>query len=92
MESQHRKITYRMKRRGMYWSLSGANTMAKMIILERSEQFRDLFFGSWRKDFECYKVLRTNVGRLIKKPNPNEPRFRKYREGYIKGKWNSRVF
>ena len=33
MESQHRKITYRMKHRGMYWSLKGAYTMSRLIIL-----------------------------------------------------------
>src|SRR5574337_511711 len=26
MESQHRKVSYRMKRRGMYWSIKGADT------------------------------------------------------------------
>ena len=33
METQHRKITYRMKRRGMYWSSWGARTMSQMILL-----------------------------------------------------------
>lgn len=48
MESQHRKVTYRMKHRGMYWSVTGACTMAKLIILERLDQLEDLFFGDWR--------------------------------------------
>lgn len=38
MESQHRKVTYRMKHRGMYWSLKGAYSMAKLILLERIDQ------------------------------------------------------
>lgn len=33
MESQHRKITYRMKKRSMYWTIQGAETMSQMIVL-----------------------------------------------------------
>ncbi|XZR21519.1 ISLre2 family transposase, partial [Streptococcus canis] len=32
MESQHRKITYRMKKRGMYWTFWGVETMAQLIV------------------------------------------------------------
>ena len=46
MESQHRKITYRMKHRGMYWSLKGAYTMSRLIILDRINFVDDLFFGN----------------------------------------------
>ncbi|SDJ60095.1 ISLre2 family transposase [Streptococcus gallolyticus] len=64
MESQHCKVTFRMKHRGMYWSLNGACTMAKLILLERIDQLEELFFGTWRKDYQYYKDNQLGVGRL----------------------------
>lgn len=55
MESQHRKITYRMKNRGMYWSKEGANTMSQTILLTYKGELRDLFFGQWRTEFQKIK-------------------------------------
>ncbi|WP_300979528.1 ISLre2 family transposase [Streptococcus thermophilus] len=55
MESQHRKITYRMKNRGMYWSKKGADTMSQTILLSHAGELRDLFFGQWRTDFQKIK-------------------------------------
>lgn len=52
METQHRKITYRMKRRGMYWSDWGAETMSQMILLAYEGQLQELFFGNWRQEYE----------------------------------------
>jgi hypothetical protein len=68
MESQHRKITYRMKKRGMYWSLVGVNAMAQLIILkkENSEGIRDLFFGNWRKKYEKFKALESSASDYLK--------------------------
>lgn len=57
MESQHRKITYRMKRRGMYWTVAGAETMSQMIVLNYEDNFRELFFGNWREDYEKFNSL-----------------------------------
>ncbi|MGT2755468.1 ISLre2 family transposase [Streptococcus ovis] len=65
MESQHRKVTYRMKHRGMYWSIEGACAMARMILLERVDQLEDLFFGDWRKRYEPYKDSSFSAGYLI---------------------------
>lgn len=65
MESQHRKVTYRMKHRGMYWSIEGACAMAKMILLKRVERLEDLFFGDWRKHYEPYKDCSFSAGYLI---------------------------
>ena len=65
MESQHRKVTYRMKHRGMYWSLKGACAMAKMILLERIGQLDDLFFGDWRKQYQKVKESRLSAGHLV---------------------------
>ena len=65
MESQHRKVTYRMKHRGMYWSPNGACAMAKMILLERLDQLEELFFGDWRKQYEYYQGDRLSAGHLV---------------------------
>lgn len=56
MESQHRKITYRMKNRGMYWSKKGAETMTKLIIYNAENNLRDLVLGVWRKDYEKISI------------------------------------
>ena len=55
MESQHRKVTYRMKNRGMYWSEKGADTMSQTILLNHTGELRDLFFGEWRKSYQTIK-------------------------------------
>ncbi|PHV58401.1 transposase [Streptococcus macedonicus] len=52
METQHRKITYRMKRRGMYWSDWGAETMSQMILLVYEGRLKELFFGDWRQEYK----------------------------------------
>ncbi|MBG1278049.1 ISLre2 family transposase [Lactococcus lactis] len=57
METQHRKITYRMKKRGMYWSEKGAETMSKMILAVYNQSLRELFFGNWRKEYAYYKSI-----------------------------------
>ena len=62
MESQHRKVTYRMKHRGMYWSIEGACTMARMILLERIDQLYNLFFGSWRQEYEEFRDTGLGAG------------------------------
>lgn len=71
MESQHRKITYRMKHRGMYWSLKGVLTMSKIILLERIDQLDDLFFGDWRKQYQYYQAKRFSAGHLVNQ-HPHE--------------------
>ena len=65
MESQHRKVSYRMKHRGMYWSIKGACAMAKIILLERIDQLEGLFFGDWRRHYQYSKGNRLSVGHLI---------------------------
>lgn len=52
MESQHRKITYRMKKRGMYWSPAGADTMSRMIIEREEGTLRELFLGDWLTTYQ----------------------------------------
>lgn len=51
MESQHCKIANRMKKKGMYWSVEGAETMARMIIDVGNGTLRDLFFGDWGEEY-----------------------------------------
>lgn len=65
MESQHRKVTYRMKHRGMYWSIKGACAMAKIILLERIDQLEELFFGDWRRQYQYYQGNRLSAGHLV---------------------------
>ncbi|CYV63199.1 ISLre2 family transposase [Streptococcus suis] len=90
MESQHRKITYRMKHRGMYWSIKGACTMAKMILLERIDQLEQLFFGDWRKSYQPYQNQRFSAGRANKKIK-EPPKIRRYRSGHKTGRWLTHV-
>ncbi|HEY0221648.1 MAG TPA: hypothetical protein VGC17_02475 [Lactovum miscens] len=66
MESQHRKVTYRMKNRGMYWSKNGAETMSQMILQNHEGRLRNLFFGPWKEEFQLIKDL-SKVRHLIKK-------------------------
>lgn len=46
-----------MKHRVMYWSIRGADTMSRMIILDYQKELRDLFFGDWREEYEKVKTL-----------------------------------
>ena len=73
MESQHCKVTFRMKHRGMYWSIKGACAMARLILLERIDQLEDLFFGNWRKDYQYYKDNQLGVGYLRESKADHSP-------------------
>ena len=66
METQHRKLTYRMKRRGMYWSEKGANTMSKMILAVYNGSLRELFFGAWREEYAYYQKIDIPVGEFFR--------------------------
>ncbi len=66
METQHRKLTYRMKRRGMYWSEKGANTMSKMILAVYNDSLRELFFGAWREKHAYYQKIDIPVGEFFR--------------------------
>ncbi|HEM3179828.1 ISLre2 family transposase [Streptococcus suis] len=72
MESQHRKITYRMKHRGMYWSEAGGDTMSQIILLRQSGELRELFFGSWREDYKQYQELEKNFASAYLKETHEE--------------------
>lgn len=65
MESQHVKITNRMKNRKMCWGEVGASTMSRMLIMN-SIDFRDLWFGEWRAEFEKYKDLPENISEFLR--------------------------
>lgn len=73
MESQHCKVTFRMKHRGMYWSIKGACAMARLILLERIDQLENLFFGNWRKDYQYYKDNQLGVGYLRESKADHSP-------------------
>ena len=52
----------------MYWGINGANTMSRMLIMD-SKELRDLWFGSWRSEFEKYKDLPENISDYLKRGN-----------------------
>ena len=60
METQHRKITYRMKNRGMYWTLTGVEALSQMILLADKNELEDLFFGDWQEAYHPIKRLRAS--------------------------------
>ncbi|MGM0208417.1 hypothetical protein IGI96_002937 [Enterococcus sp. DIV0421] len=66
MESQQSKIANRMKKRGMYWSIQGGETMSKMIIDVKQGQLRELFFGKWREEYLQIEQLEATRGYLKK--------------------------
>lgn len=68
MESQHRKITYRMKKRGMYWTFWGAETMAQLIVMLYEGDLRELFFGDWRDKYQSICQLSEQSRQRQKKP------------------------
>lgn len=68
MESQHRKITYRMKKRGMYWSNKGVERMSQMILRVAEGSLRELFFGDWRKEYQKYKAIESSAFDILKNP------------------------
>ncbi|MGC4388177.1 ISLre2 family transposase, partial [Streptococcus suis] len=50
-------LTYRMKKRGMYWSVHGLDRMSRLILLNTEGQIRDLFFGEWREQYQLFTPL-----------------------------------
>lgn len=87
MESQHRKMTYRMKKRGMYWTVWGAETMSRIIVLNYEEELRDLFFGSWREEYEKMIELESISAGMIKtKLNQTEREYHLHRLNKSEGK------
>ncbi|MFA9492310.1 ISLre2 family transposase [Streptococcus sp. E17BB] len=83
METQHRKLTYRMKKQGKYWSETGAVTMSKLILLNYENQLKELFFGDWREVFEPYRELEAlPVSYFLKDKTSSDY--------YLKGKYHGR--
>lgn len=66
IESNNAKLSFRMKHRGMFWTLNGAVTMAKMIIDQDSGQLRDLFFGKWREKYEKWQKIVRQENKYLK--------------------------
>ena len=66
IESQHTKITNRMKKRKMYWSVEGATTIARMIIDLGEGNLRNLFFGEWKNEFELLEARTASAKKYLK--------------------------
>ena len=60
-----RKEIDRLDAQILYWSIEGACTMARMILLERIDQLYELFFGDWRNEYEEYRASRLGAGFLV---------------------------
>ena len=50
----------------MYWSLNGAETMAKMIIDSNSDELWTLFMGDWRKEYRKTQEKYLTASRYLK--------------------------
>ena len=50
----------------MIWSQTGAESMTNMILLSKSGQLRELFFGEWRKEYQEYKAAEELTAATIK--------------------------
>ncbi|MFK4909138.1 ISLre2 family transposase, partial [Lactococcus petauri] len=57
MESNHTKLSYRMKKQARHWSVEGALIMGQMILDKAEGKLHDLFFGDWREKYAKYKDL-----------------------------------
>ncbi|MCJ0588436.1 UPF0236 family protein, partial [Enterococcus cecorum] len=78
MESQHCKISNRMKHRKMKWSIKGAETMARMIIDIGQNKLDDLFFGEWRGGYikmqlKGFSAAKLNVYTRLFYTSPSPP-------------------
>lgn len=73
MESNHTKLTYRMKKQARHWSRVGALTMGRMIIDKVEGRLKDLFFGSWRVTYQHHKAIeQMSVSQFLKKAPSNQ--------------------
>lgn len=68
MESNHTKLSYRMKKQARHWSVEGALTVGQMIIDKVEGKLHDLFFGDWREKYRKYKDLESlSVQQFLKR-------------------------
>lgn len=68
MESNHTKLSYRMKKQARHWSVEGALIMGQMILDKAEGKLHDLFFGDWREKYKKYKDLeRLSVQHFLKR-------------------------
>lgn len=84
METQHRKLTYRMKKQGKYWSRKGATTMSKLILLNYENSLEDLFFGDWREQYAYYEELEQIPASYYLKEVKSDDDY------YLKGKYHGK--
>lgn len=91
IESQHRKLSYRMKKRGMYWTERGADAMTQMILLSSENSLRDLFFGGWRDEYKKYKEMKAGVGRIHVNADEKFP-IRKIKSIYKNNRWKNKLY
>jgi len=70
MESNQRRVTFRMKRRGMHWSKEGAEAMVKIKQGIANETLREVYLESqkrsYRKQREVKRMVR--ISQLLRQP------------------------
>jgi len=57
IEANHKKVTHRMKHRGMYWSIDGALTVIRIIVMKKLGILKELFDGDWREEYAKYQEI-----------------------------------
>src|SRR5690625_2232608 len=61
MESNQRRITFRMKKRGMHWSKAGAEAMVKIKQGMFNQTLRDVYLSSQRRSHRKQRDVRKKV-------------------------------
>ena len=61
MESNQRRITYRMKKRGMHWSKDGAEAMVKIKQGIANNTLREVYLASQKRSFRKHREIRKTV-------------------------------
>ncbi|MFZ2576381.1 MAG: UPF0236 family protein [Lactococcus hircilactis] len=67
IESNHRKITFRAKFRGMHWSKKHLVAIAQLTILKGAKLLDDLFYGDWQAIYEQYEPVDSDYRQWFKR-------------------------
>src|SRR5699024_9739207 len=73
MESNQRRVTYRMKKRGMHWSQSGAEAMVKIKQGILNGTLRDVYLKDQRRTSRKQRELKRTVKKAQNLHQPTRP-------------------
>src|SRR5690625_7408139 len=70
MESNQRRVTFRMKRRGMHWSRLGAEAMVKIKQGIANNTLRDVYLAAHHRSHRKQRDvnIKVRIARLLRKP------------------------